>query len=656
MSTRTIDICIVGAGPRGTVALERVCANAPLLSPGQDVHVHVVDPYPVGGGRVWKFDQPRELLMNTVAGDVTVFTDQTVTCEGPLTPGPTQYQWARMVADGLVTDVSDEAKAEAAQMEAWSYASRAFQGEYLGWSFRHIVERAPAGVSVSVHQTRAVSVTESPDGMQEVRLEGEDLPLRVDAVVLAQGHYDVAPTTREQHLIDFAARHGLHYVAPNSPAEADLSWVTAGEPVIVRGLGLNFYDYMILLSEGRGGHFVTEGDGLRYLPSGEEPVMYAGSGRGMPYRARAEIKQEVVPRYKPDFITATEIAELRLGAGTGRTDFLRDLFPLVAKEVAWVYYRALLKDTAPEGHARLVAEFPGLSWGSPRMERLIEELVPDPELRFDWKRLDRPADGIGFAGQAAFREWITAQLAEDLRHSRLGPERSAVKAAAAVMRDLREEVRAVISHQGISGASYRDHIDRWFSGLNNYAASGPPATRVAQLLALVRAGIVEPLGPRMKVSAEEDDGVFLASSPDVPGTEVRATALVEAHLPLTDVRRATDPLLASLRAAGECRAHFIPDADGGGYETGGLDVTESTFQVVRGDGTPHPARFSYGPPVESVQWVTAIGARPHVNSRTLLQGDSIARSCLRQGMARLARLDADDAARRETATTVPLAG
>ncbi|MFR9788590.1 FAD/NAD(P)-binding protein [Streptomyces sp. MB22_4] len=650
MSTRTIDICIVGAGPRGTVALERVCANAPSLSPGQDVHVHVVDPYPAGGGRVWKFDQPRELLMNTVAGDVTVFTDQTVTCDGPLTPGPTQYQWARMVADGRVTDVSDEAKAEAAQMEAWSYASRAFQGEYLGWAFRHIVDRAPAEVSVSVHRTRAVSVTESADGRQEVRLEGEDLPLRVDAVVLAQGHYDVAPTAREQELVDFAARHGLHYVAPDSPAEADLSWVRAGEPVILRGLGLNFYDYMILLSEGRGGHFVTDGDTLRYLPSGQEPVMYAGSGRGMPYRARAEIKQEVVPRYKPDFITATEIAELRLGAGTGRTDFRRDLFPLVAKEVAWVYYRALLRDTAPEAHARLVAEFPGLDWGSPRMERLIEELVPDPELRFDWQRLDRPADGLGFADQAAFRDWITGQLAEDLRHSRLGPERSAVKAAAAVMRDLREEVRAVISHRGISGASYRDHIDRWFSGLNNYAASGPPATRVAQLLALVRAGVVEPLGPRMRVSAE--DGVFRASSPDVPGTEVRATALVEAHLPLTDVRRATDPLLASLRAAGECRAHFIPDADGAGYETGGLDVTESTFQVVRGDGTPHPARFSYGPPVESVQWVTAIGARPHVNSRTLLQGDSIARSCLRQGMARLARLGADES----RGTTVPLAG
>ena len=34
------------------------------------------------------------------------------------------------------------------------------------------------------------------------------------------------------------------------------------------------------------------------------------------------------------------------------------------------------------------------------------------------------------------------------------------------------------------------------------------------------------------------------------------------------------------------------------------------------------------PPIESVQWVTAIGARPGVNSRTLLQADLIARSIL----------------------------
>jgi uncharacterized NAD(P)/FAD-binding protein YdhS len=640
VSRQSIRICIVGAGPRGTVALERICANAPLLAPGTPVDVHVVDPYPAGAGRVWRRDQPRDLLMNTVAGDVTVFTDATVTCEGPLTPGPTQYRWARMVVDGLVDGVSDEAKAEAARLQPWSYASRAFQGEYLGWAFRHIVERAPAEVAVYVHQTRAIAAAERPDGMQEIRLLDEPEPLIVDALVLAQGHYAVDATSKQRDIAAFAETHGLCYVPPENPADARLDAVAAREPVIVRGLGLNFYDYMILLTQGRGGCFVNDGDRLRYLPSGAEPVLWIGSGRGVPYRARAEIKQEVVPRYQPDFLTAEQIARLRRDAGTGRTDFVRDLFPLVSKEICWVYYKALLKQDAAR-HARLLREYPALAWGTPEMQALIEDLVPDPRSRWSWELLDRPAAERKFTDRAQLRSWILEQLDEDLHHSRIGPADSAVKAAAAAMRDLRDEVRQVISHRGISGASYRDHIDGWFSGLNNYAASGPPPLRVEQLRALIEAGLVVPLGPRMKVLADPERRAFVAFSPDVADEPVQARALIEAHLPLTDVRRATDPLLASLRSAGAVRPYLIPDADGAGYETGGIDVTEGTFHVVERDGTPHPARFSYGPPVESVQWVTAIGARPHVNSRTLLQGDSIARSCLRLGAERLARTAAD---------------
>ena len=636
MSPQAIRICIVGAGPRGTVALERVCANAEVLAQGLPIEVHVVDPYPAGGGRVWNLDHPRQLLMNTVAGDVTVFTDQTVTCDGPLTPGPTQYQWACMVARGEVDGITPEGQAEASAILPWSYASRALQGEYLAWAFRHIVAKAPAGVSVRVHRTRAIGLSDTADGLQEVRLEGEDLPLRVDAVVLAQGHYDVEPTDKERQLTDFASRHSVHYVPPASPGEADLAGARAGEPVLLRGLGLNFYDYMVLLSEGRGGRFVRDADDhLSYRPSGAEPLMYVGSGRGMPYRSRAEIRKEIVPRYQPAFVTAEEIARLRTAAGTGRNDFRRDLFPLVSKEICWVYYQALLADGEPERLARLRTEYPAHTWGSDAMEQLIAELVPDPAQRWDWELLDRPADQVDFADQADFRTWITAQLTEDLRHSRLGPDASAVKAAAAAMRDLRDEVRQVISHRGISGASYRDHVDRWFSGLCNYAASGPPATRVEQLLALIDAGIVEPMGPGMRITADEQQGVFLASSTRVPGLEVRARSLIEAHLPLTDVRRASDPLLRSLREAGGCRAYVIPNLDEPGYETGGIDVADVTFQVMGGDAVAHPARFSYGPPVESVQWVTAIGARPHVNSRTLLQGDAIARACLRLGANRV---------------------
>ena len=55
--------------------------------------VHVIDPAPPGAGQVWRTSQPPELLMNTVASQVTLFTDESVECAGPIRPGPSLYAW-----------------------------------------------------------------------------------------------------------------------------------------------------------------------------------------------------------------------------------------------------------------------------------------------------------------------------------------------------------------------------------------------------------------------------------------------------------------------------------------------------------------------------------------------------------------------------------
>src|SRR5882724_7606236 len=102
MSDTGLSICVVGGGPRGTVVLERICANVEVMAPGAGVTVHVVDPYSPGAGRVWRHRQSDLLVMNTVACEVTVFTDPTVQCEGPIQPGPSLYEWARMVDSGEV--------------------------------------------------------------------------------------------------------------------------------------------------------------------------------------------------------------------------------------------------------------------------------------------------------------------------------------------------------------------------------------------------------------------------------------------------------------------------------------------------------------------------------------------------------------------------
>jgi len=41
---------------------------------------------------MWRTSQPGELLMNTVASQVTLFTDDSVDCAGPTVPGPSLYE------------------------------------------------------------------------------------------------------------------------------------------------------------------------------------------------------------------------------------------------------------------------------------------------------------------------------------------------------------------------------------------------------------------------------------------------------------------------------------------------------------------------------------------------------------------------------------
>jgi hypothetical protein len=642
MMETPIRIGVVGAGPRGTIMVGRLCANAAEIAGDRPVIVHLIDPYLSGGGRVWNTGQHRGLLMNTVTGDVTVFTDKTVTCAGPLHFGPTLYQWARLAAAGEVPGLDDGTVAEATQLKPWSYASRAFQGSYLRWALHHFIDNAPAQIRVELHEKKAVRLEDGSAGRQLVWLDNEPEPLELDSVVLNQGHFDISVTPSQAELSEFADQHDIHYLPPANPAETDLSAIPAAEPVILRGLGLNFFDYLILLTVGRGGRFERMGDRLVYHRSGQEPVLYAGSGRGVPYHARAETFEEVVPRYQPTFLDAAAIERLRADAGSGRLDFRAGVWPLVAKEAAWVYYRSLLSQRDPAGLRRFESEYPALNWGSEALDKLITELVPDERDRWSWDDIDRPAEGLSFTDRASYSAWIRTRLEDDYRHSKLGPAGSARKATAAMMRDLRDEVRQVISHRGLSGESYRRHIDGWFSGMNNFVASGPPASRIQELAALVDAGLVVFIGPGMRVRADEDYGRFEAESPVIEEPAVVSRWLIEAHLPLTDLRRTVDPLLRGLLRQGECRPHEIPNADGGAYQTGGLDITPVTQQLVRADGTCHPSRFCYGPPVESVQWVTAIGARPHVNSRTLLQADIIARESLGNGTTSAGNTAASD--------------
>ena len=59
MTQYPLRIAIVGMGPRGLSVLERLCANIPELIPDQRIEIHVIDPYQIGAGSVWRTDQSK---------------------------------------------------------------------------------------------------------------------------------------------------------------------------------------------------------------------------------------------------------------------------------------------------------------------------------------------------------------------------------------------------------------------------------------------------------------------------------------------------------------------------------------------------------------------------------------------------------------------
>jgi len=639
MTSLRLDVCLIGAGPRGLSVLERLCANAVSAPEEVPITVHVVDPYPPGAGQVWRTDQPEHLLMNTVASQVTMFTDESVEIDGVLAPGPSLYEWARFLTlvgavDGRQRDqrVLDEARV----LGPDSYPTRAFYGHYLEWVFERVTKTAPSRMTTVVHRARAVAIEqeaghgEEQHGAQSVLLDNGVIVAGLDAVVLAQGHLPVRRSRHQSELGGFARANGLSYVVPANPADVDLSPVEPGETVALLGLGLNFFDYMALFTHGRGGRFVRRASRLVYLPSGREPRLVAGSRRGLPFHSRGENQKGAHGRHEPAVLTGEVIRELREQSRRhDGIDFHATVWPLVTKEVETVYYATLLTADGRAGDAdRLRARYLAAESGSRQELDVLAEFGIGPHDHWNWDRVARSHADREFSSPLDFQDWLLGHLRGDLRAAREGNVAGPLKAALDVLRDLRNELRMVVDHGGLTGSSHRQHLDGWYTPLNAFLSIGPPASRIEEAIALIEAGVLRVLGPDVRCGTDEDARAFTIESATVPGSMTRATTLVEARLPEIDLRTTADPLLIQLQETGQCRPYEVSGPDGTVYETGGLAVTEAPFHLIDADGRAHPRRFAFGVPTESVHWATAAGIRPGVNSVTLQDSDAIAHAVL----------------------------
>ena len=621
------EVAIIGAGPAASSLLDRIAASATEILHGQRLRVHLIDPYRAGTGRVWRSDNHAGLWMNSLAEDVTMFTDDSVVCAGPIRPGPSLYEWARTVDASTLADLSVPAPLidEIQSLTGTTFPTRRVQSAYLEWFHRNVLDSLPPEVEVIVHSAKAVDVRDDGDGRQSVHLEHGSAPLVVDAVVLALGHLDSQPDANSAGLGAFAEQHGLVHVPQGHTAELDFSAIAPGADVIALGFGQAFTDLVVLLTEGRGGSFVDNNDGtLRYEASGREPIIHVGSRRGVPYRSKIDYRLQAARAPLPTFLDDAAIETLL--ARDGPLDFRRDVLPLVIKEVGWAYYHELF-NAHPERTTISWDEFAQRYRAAPTRRRSsnssLHRSATGPMCSTSTGST-HPSQGCGSSRP---KRCINTFVPTSLTTSNVAPmprsapisvpstrcsTRSAPSAASARPRGCRHDRASKTSTGGGSASSCTTRAVRHQPA----CASCSPSKRRASFASSV---------PHTTVRADHRRGVFVATSASHPD-ETCAGALVEATIADASLTRTADTLLQRLRDRGEVIEEIVTDDDGWQANTGKVVVGGPALNLVGADGRLHPLRHGLG----AFTSRPAAGAfsRPNTNAPAFRQHDVVARSIL----------------------------
>ncbi len=185
---RALRVAIVGLGPKGLFALERLLDHARVLLPTERLAIDVFEPHAVpGAGPVYDPGQPAYLKMNFAADQLDMW-------------------WPGSAAVPPAYRRSFVEWRDALGIAAEAYPPRAQVGDYLAYGLDALLGSAPPSVGIRLHRARVETLRAEGDGWE------------VGAAGIA-GHYDeVLIATGHQRRSEAALEHGWAHVAPLVPA------------------------------------------------------------------------------------------------------------------------------------------------------------------------------------------------------------------------------------------------------------------------------------------------------------------------------------------------------------------------------------------------------------------------------------------------------
>ncbi|MEJ6486700.1 FAD/NAD(P)-binding protein [Nostoc punctiforme UO1] len=593
----TYHVAIIGVGPRGLNILERIKAIFEQQLIEMELVIHLIDPGEPGQG-THVANQLDYFLVNTIAGQITMFSDTTVTNAGIVVKGQSLLEWASeqgyRYADGSYIKACQEGRS----LSENDYLPRSILGAYLTSVFDKIVYSMPSNIKLRHYRCRAENLVAGEDNCIDVVLE-EGYKLAVNFVFLTIGHSQSKPDFEEQKMSDkvlACGRHNPHLAYFHNPYPiTKLTSISPQASVVVQGMGLTAYDVIAQLTVGRGGRFIDNTpEQLWYKPSGREPQIMIYSRQSLPFSSRGVNEKGISGQYQAKFFTRQHIDQLRQRAfqirRTYQLDFFEELYPLLFKEMCYVYEVTKL----------------GIIELNPQLYVPLKEVQDAIEYIFN------PLKNSDFKDHDDFKTFVLKLLEDDIVQAFGGNVSNPLKATTDMLRDVRDNLRYAVDYSGLTPSSHKRFLKE-FCPIINRIAVGPPKERNIELLALIDAGIVKlGPGPNSTLEFSEQDSKFLLKStqlrsPSVNSFDVLIRAKLDSFYPTTDRSKLIKNLL---------RSGMVTPYKNGAFHPGGIAIDESQNIVTR-DGKVYKNIWALGVLVEGPNFYTYVLPRPFVNSKAL---------------------------------------
>ena len=544
-------IGIVGVGPRGTSLLERIITYCVHCKLARIPKLLLFDKNSEFGVGCHGTDIAENLLLNTIADQITMYFGEKMKPYGPVYDGKNLYEWA----------VEHHYKAEKI-----AYLPRKILGDYLKQFYNEQIQRMNK-YEIDFEEIRK-EVTNIICLENEILIHLKNKEYSVKKAVLALGHHgDVAVNcVHRGQTVDMAVLKTMKV-----------------KSVAIQGMGLTAFDVISDLTEGLGGQFErTNSGGLNYIPSGKEPVLYPYSRTGIFLSGRA-FNRDTEFIYQPVYFTFKEIKKLK--TKKGRLNFLKDVIPLLNKELVHAYKLQTGKDD------------------------------------FDVDKFWHPENELDISSQEDLKNSFYRCLTTDIIECRKGKFESPIKFCQDIVRDVRDVIRYAVEYDGLDINSYEKFINEWQPVFNRICV-GPPCIRLEQLRALIDSGICD-LKHVKKPNLKTFNDKYILKNVYKDGKKEFTIfeCLIKAKIKSTDYEMNKNIMIVNIKK------RYIIFKKGKFYR-GGLKVTKNHNLMDKNNRTCKNL-YALGVPTEGSKYFTFVLGRPNMVSTFLKDNNRVARSLMK---------------------------